>query len=125
MLSVGQRGANQGCDVRLDPRAQNEQADGVESINEMEVTINLPEDILAALEGRWGNVFRRSREAIAVEAYRSGALNEGQVRRVLKFDTRFQVHALLKLHQVPLRYTAADLEGDLSAHRELGILPAR
>jgi predicted HTH domain antitoxin len=91
----------------------------------MEVTITLPEDILAALEGRWGDVSRRSLEAIAVEAYRSGALNEGQVRRVLQFDTRFQVHALLKAHHVPLRYTAADLESDLSAHRELGILPER
>lgn len=91
----------------------------------MEVTINLPDDILAALEGRWGNVPRRSLEAIAVEAYRSGALTEGQVRRVLKFGTRFQVHALLKAHLVPLRYTAADLEADLAAHRELGILPER
>ncbi len=91
----------------------------------MEVTISLPDDILAALRGQWGNVPRRSLEAVAVEAYRSGALNESQVRRVLKFDTRFQVHALLKEHQVPLRYTAEDLEGDLSAHRELGILPRR
>jgi hypothetical protein len=26
---------------------------------------------------------------------------------------------------VPLRYTEADVEDDLSAHRELGILPSR
>ncbi len=91
----------------------------------MEVTITLPEDILAVLKGQWGNVPRRSLEAIAVEAYRSGALNESQIRRVLKFDSRFQVHALLKEQQVPLRYTAADVESDLSAHRELGILPSR
>jgi hypothetical protein len=35
------------------------------------------------------------------------------------------VHALLKEHHVPLRYTEADVEDDLSAHRELGILPSR
>ncbi len=91
----------------------------------MEVTISLPEDILAALKGQWENVPRRSLEAVAAEAYRSGALSESQIRRLLKFDTRFQVHALLKGHQVPLRYTAADLEDDLSTHRELGILPSR
>jgi len=68
---------------------------------------------------------RRSLEAVAVEAYRSGALTESQIRRLLKFDTRFQVHALLKEYQVPLRYTEADIEDDLSAHRELGILPSR
>lgn len=91
----------------------------------MQVTINLPEDISAALKGQWDNVPRRSLEAIAVEAYRTGALTESQIRRLLGFETRFEVHALLKEHQVPLRYTAADLEADLSAHRQLGILPRR
>ena len=91
----------------------------------MKVTIQLPEDISAALEGQWDNVPRRSLEAIAVEGYRTGALTEAQVRRLLELDTRFQVHALLKEHHVPLRYTEADVEDDLSAHRELGILPSR
>ena len=89
----------------------------------MRVTIQLPEDISAALEERWDNVPRRSLEAIAVEGYRTGALTESQVRRLLELDTRFQVHALLKEHHVPLRYSEADLEDDLSTHRELGILP--
>lgn len=91
----------------------------------MKVTIQLPEDISAALAGQWDDVPRRSLEAIAVEGYRTGALTEAQVRRLLELETRFQVHALLKEHQVPLRYTEADLENDLSAHRELGILPGR
>jgi len=91
----------------------------------MKVTIQLPEDISAALEERWDNVPRRALEAIAVEGYRTGALTEAQVRRTLELDTRFQVHALLKEHHVPLRYSQADLEDDLSTHRELGILPRR
>ncbi|HXA17241.1 MAG TPA: UPF0175 family protein [Thermoanaerobaculia bacterium] len=91
----------------------------------MSVTIDMPEDISAALEVRWDDVPRRSLEAIAVEAYRTGALTESQIRRLLGFETRFQVHALLKEHQVPLRYTAEDLEADLSVHRTLGILPSR
>lgn len=91
----------------------------------MQVTINLPEDISAALAGRWGNVSRQSLVAIAVEGYRTGALTETQVRRLLDLKTRVQVHALLKEHLVPLRYTEADLEADLSVHRQLGILPSR
>ena len=91
----------------------------------MKVTIQLPEDISAALAGQWDDVPRRSLEAIAVEGYRTGALTEAQVRRLLELETRFQVHALLKEHQVPLRYTEADVDNDLSAHRELGILPSR
>lgn len=91
----------------------------------MKVTIQLPEDISAALEEQWDNVPRRSLEAIAVEGYRTHALTEAQVRRLLELDNRFQVHALLKEHHVPLRYSEADLEEDLSTHRELGILPRR
>ena len=91
----------------------------------MRVTIQLPDDISAALEEQWDDVPRRSLEAIAVEGYRSGALSESQVRRLLEFDTRFQVHALLKEHHVPLQYTAADIDDDLQAQRELGILPSR
>ena len=91
----------------------------------MRVTIQLPDDISAALEERWDDVPRRSLEAIAVEAYRSGALAESQVRRLLGLESRFQVHALLKEHNVPLQYTTADFEDDLQAHRDLGILPSR
>ena len=91
----------------------------------MKVTIQLPEDISAALEGQWDNVPRRSLEAIAVEGSRTGALTAAQFRRLLELDTRVQVHALRKEHHVPLRYTEADVEDDLSAHRELGLLPSR
>ncbi len=91
----------------------------------MGVTIQLPADISAALGARWDDVPRRSLEAIAIEGYRTGALSEEQVRRVLELDTRFEVHALLKAHHVPLRYTAADLDDDLDAQRALGILPGR
>jgi hypothetical protein len=91
----------------------------------MKVTIQLPEDISAALGAQWDNVPRRSLEAIAIEGYRTGGLTEAQVRRLLELDTRFQVHALLKEHHVPLRYTEADVDDDLAAHRELGILPSR
>ena len=91
----------------------------------MRVTIQLPDDISAALEEQWDDVPRRSLEAIAVEAYRTGALTESQVRRLLGLDSRFEVHALLKEHHVPLQYTSADLEDDLRAQRELGILPSR
>jgi predicted HTH domain antitoxin len=91
----------------------------------MRVTIQLPDDISAALEEQWDDVPRRSLEAIAIEAYRTRALTESQVRRMLGVESWFQVHALLKEHNVPLQYTATDLEDDLQAQRELGILPSR
>ena len=87
----------------------------------MQVTLDLPDDISEALEGRWPDLPRQALEALAVEGYRAGALTESQVRRLLGFASRFQVHALLKDHRVSLRYTESDLEDDLRAHRELGI----
>ncbi len=83
------------------------------------VTINLPDDISAALSRRSLDIERQTLEALAVASYRSGVLTEGQVRRLLDLGTRFQVHALLKTHRVPLRYTEDDLEHDLAAHREI------
>jgi predicted HTH domain antitoxin len=91
----------------------------------MQVTIVLPEDISESLQGRWGNVSHHALEAIAVEGYRTDALTEAQVRRLLGLATRFEVHALLKEHKVPLHYMESDLEDDLSAHRDLGILSGR
>ena len=89
----------------------------------MKVTIELPEDIGAVLNGEWKDVPRQVLEAIAVEGYRTGVLSENQVRRLLGYESRFQVHALLREHRVPLQYTRADLESDVAAHRALGILP--
>ena len=91
----------------------------------MQVTVDVPEDILRALEGQWPDLSRQALEAIAVEGYRTGALTESQVRRLLGLESRFEVHALLKEHRVPLRYTADDVEDDKRAHRELGIVPDR
>src|ERR1019366_530936 len=89
----------------------------------MEVTMRLPNDIYESLKSRWDDVPRHALEALAAEAYRSGALTETQVKRLLGFETRFQVHALLKEHRVPYRFSGAEIESDLDAQRDLGILP--
>ena len=91
----------------------------------MHVAFDLPEDISEALRGRGGNVSRRALEALAIEGYRSGDLSETQVKRLLGFESRFQVHALLKEHGVPYRYSEADLQHDLAAHRDLGLWAPR
>jgi len=91
----------------------------------MQLNVDLPDDISEALAGRWPDLPRQTLEAIAVEGYRTGALTENQVRRLLGLDSRFEVHALLKEHRVPLRYTTSDLEDDIEAHREIGLLSDR
>jgi predicted HTH domain antitoxin len=91
----------------------------------MQVTVDLPDDISQALADKGGDLERQALEAIAVDGYRTGALTESQVRRLLQFESRFDVHAFLKEHGVPLQYGASDLADDIRSHRELGIVPER
>ena len=91
----------------------------------MQLNIELPQDVSEALQEKWGDLPRRTLETVAVEGYRSGALNESQVRRMLGFETRIEVHEFLKNAGVFLDYGEADLEQDLETHRKLGIIPAQ
>ena len=86
----------------------------------MEITITIPEDITNRLHTDAHELQRRVMEKIAVELYQEGA-GEEQIRRLLNLDTRFEVHALLKRHGVPLRYTLQDLEDDRETLRRLGL----
>lgn len=84
----------------------------------MEVAIHLPDDVAAAVP--WEDVPRHLVEQIALEGYQDGWLSEEQVRRLLGYETRLEVHGFLKDHDVPLRYTLEHLEQDREAHRQLG-----
>jgi uncharacterized protein UPF0175 len=87
----------------------------------MEVAIHLPEDIAQHVQKQWEDVPRHVLESLALAWYQSGELNEEQIRRLLGYSTRVRVHAFLKEHSVPLRYTVEDLEQDRAAHDRLGI----
>jgi predicted HTH domain antitoxin len=79
----------------------------------MQVTVNLPEDIARELAASGRDLSRTALESLALEGYRSGRLSESQVRRLLDFGTRYQVHGFLKEHGVPLRYSEQDLASDI------------
>ena len=81
----------------------------------MLITLDLPEDIAADLEAKGENLSRAALEAFAVEEYRAQKLSTAQLRRLLGYDTRPQVHAFLKEHGVYLHYTHDDLEHDRQA----------
>ena len=85
----------------------------------MEVAIHLPEDVAAAVP--WGDIERHLLEQIALEGYQERWLSEAQIRRLLGYETRMQVHGFLKAHGVPLHYDVEDLERDRTAHERLGL----
>ena len=86
----------------------------------MQITLELPQDIAEGLESRWKDLPRAALESLALEAYRSRALTAAQLRRLLGFDTRMQVDAFLKEHEI-YDYSAADFEQDRETLRELRV----
>jgi hypothetical protein len=90
----------------------------------MEVTLDIPEELSAALATPGRDLSRAAFEAIVLEAYRENKLSTAQLRRLLGYHTRTQVHAFLKEHGVYLRYGLADLEHDREAGDAIQAPPA-
>lgn len=83
------------------------------------IMLDLPEEVARELSAHQQDLSRAALESLALEEYRAGHLTEEHLRRMLGFDSRFQVHRFLKEHQTYLAYTAADLEHDLAVARSL------
>ena len=84
----------------------------------MQITLELPEDIVQELRSKWKDLPRAALESLALEAYRSHALTAAQLRRLLGFETRMQVDAFLKEHEV-YDFTVADFEQDRETLRQI------
>ena len=85
----------------------------------MQVTIDIPDTYAAALTAAGKDPARVALEALLVEAYQTGRMFEGEIKRVLGYGTRMQVHALLAEHRVPLNYTEEHLRQDIAAADKL------
>src|SRR5690349_19941831 len=76
------------------------------------------------LGSEWKDLPRAALESLAFKAYRSQALTAAQLRRLLGFETRMQVDAFLKEHEV-YDFTAADFEQARETLRQLRAREAR
>ncbi|MEO8989390.1 MAG: UPF0175 family protein [Acidobacteriaceae bacterium] len=81
----------------------------------MQVTLEIPDTFAAQLTAAGKDPARAALEALAVEGYRTERLTESEVRQMLGFETRMEVHALLAEHNVCLHYTAEHLQLDIEA----------
>jgi hypothetical protein len=81
----------------------------------MDVQLQIPDDVARVIQNQQPDLSRAAVEALALEGYRSERLSEGQVRRMLGFRTRMQVHTFLKAHNVFLNYSIRELENDLAS----------
>lgn len=85
----------------------------------MQLSITLPDDLVAALLPPGQEPTRAALEAIGLEAYRQRRITGYQLRLFLGIPSRFELEDFLSAHEV-YDYTVEDLEQDLAAIRRLG-----
>jgi len=84
----------------------------------MQITLDIPDDLVDALSAPGRDPARAALEAIALEAYRQRRLSGYQLRVLLDIASRYELDSFLKERQV-YDYTLEDFEKDLAASREL------
>jgi hypothetical protein len=86
----------------------------------MEVAIQMPDSLVQRLQEHWEDLPRRVLESVALEGFRQRIITTEELRQLLGFETKFEVHVFLKEHEVPF-YTLADLEHDRETSQRLGL----
>jgi predicted HTH domain antitoxin len=86
----------------------------------MQVTVEIPDDLAPRLSPNGQDPARTALEALAIEGFRSGALTASQTRRLLGFETRYELDGFLKAHNVwEHAYSLEDLEQDRRSMQQL------
>ena len=83
----------------------------------MNLAIEIPDDVGRALAAQVGGVTRAVLKAVAVEAYRTGAITTAQVQQMLGLGSRWETESFLRRTEAYTDYTMDDLERDISAIR--------
>jgi hypothetical protein len=79
----------------------------------MQLTLEIPDDMAQRLTPEGQDPARTALEALAIEGYRSGALTPSHTRRLLGFETRYELDGFLKAHNVwEHAYGIEELEQD-------------
>ena len=85
----------------------------------MTISVDIPEDLVGHIVSPGQDPARAALEAIALEGYRTDRLTEADIRVLLGFETRMEVHGFLKEHGGFLPYTDEDLEHDCAVALQL------
>lgn len=84
----------------------------------MNVAIEIPDEVARQLAASSGEVSRAVLEAVAIEAYRSGAITPAQVQQMLGLHSRWETEALLRRAEAFHDYTMDDLSRDVNVIRD-------
>lgn len=87
----------------------------------MNLTLEIPDDLAGQLSVAGADLSRRALEAFALDEYKSRHITKAQLRRLLGFDTRYELDGFLKAHDVWMNYTIEDLRREVETLRQLGL----
>jgi hypothetical protein len=87
----------------------------------MNLTVEIPDEIAARLRTAGGDLSRRVLEGFALEEYKSERLSKAQLRRLLGFETRFEVDDFLQAHQISAHVSIEDVRRDVQDLKSLGL----
>jgi hypothetical protein len=87
----------------------------------MNVTVEIPDELANQLSTAGTDLSRRVLEAIALEEYKAERISKAQLRRVLGFETRYELDGFLKDHNVGPNVTIEDLRRDIQDLQSLGL----
>jgi len=87
----------------------------------MNVILPIPDDLAASLSADGSDLARRALESFGLAEYRAGRLTLPQLRRLLGFETLYELDGFLKAHGEYLDYTIEDFEREGAILRTLGL----
>jgi hypothetical protein len=86
----------------------------------MDVTVHIPDDIAERLGAVSGDLSRRVLEGLALEEYKNGHITKAELRRLLGFETRYELDGFLKAHEIWMGYSVDDARRDSETLERLG-----
>lgn len=81
----------------------------------MNLTVRIPDDLAERLGADATALERRALEALVADEYRAGRLDKPDLRRLLGFETGYEIDGFLKAHGVYHNYTLADMEREMES----------
>ncbi len=88
----------------------------------MDLTVQIPDDLGQRLiNSTGGDLARRALEAWAADEYRLGQINKPDLRRLLGFETGYEIDGFLKAHGVYEDYSLSDIENEVAALIRMGV----
>ncbi len=87
----------------------------------MNVTVQIPDDLARRLTAAGGDLSRQALEGFASEEYKNHRITLPELRRLLGFQTGYQLDGFLRAHDVWIEYTLEDFRREREGLERLGL----